>query len=170
MKHAPIIQEHLDTLTTRQEKIRYLLYAYKEWIIGIAIIAIFTISIVTSILTTRHPDVTIKIVSDVPAPTTYIDDVQSQISQQLPEDTFVVIDNVFSADQMQALMIQLAAQEIDLITFYEIDEQAFLENQLPYLDKDSGFEINNNVVIYPLTAKSGNTFVQTLVDHYQKSE
>lgn len=36
MKHRPIIQENLDKLETPKEKISYLLYAYKEWIISCA--------------------------------------------------------------------------------------------------------------------------------------
>src|SRR5574344_2668255 len=134
MKHRPIIQENLDKLETPKEKISYLLYAYKEWIISIAIILIFTISIAFSVLFKEEPDLTIRLVSDVPISEQTLEGIKSQLIEQLDEPVAIDLNNFYSMEQFQVLTVQLAAQEIDFVAFPEnLSDETFqlhIENEI----------------------------------------
>lgn len=144
MKHSPIIQENLNKLETPQEKMRYLLYAYKEWIISIAIILIFSVSIATSILFKEEPDLTVRVVSDVPLSEQTLEGLKTQLNQQATEPIAIDMNNFYSLDQFNVLMVQLAAQEIDYVVFPENISEETYQTQIENVQEPSVFALNQD--------------------------
>ena len=144
MKHRPIIQENLDKLETPKEKISYLLYAYKEWIISIAIILMFIISIAFSILFKEEPDLTIRLVSDVPISEQTLEGIKSQLIEQLDEPVAIDLNNFYSMEQFQVLTVQLAAQEIDFVAFPENLSDETFQLQIENVQEPSDFSLKQD--------------------------
>lgn len=144
MKHRPIIQENLDKLETPKEKISYLLYAYKEWIISIAIILMFIISIAFSILFKEEPDLTIRLVSDVPISEQTLEGIKSQLIEQLDEPVAIDLNNFYSMEQFQVLTVQLAAREIDFVAFPENLSDETFQLQIENVQEPSVFSLKQD--------------------------
>lgn len=165
MKHSPIIQENLDKLTHPKDKLRYLFYAYKEIIIGIAIFLVFAISITTSILFKNEADLTLRIVSDVPLATETMDGLKSQLSEKLSPNTKIDMNNFYSTDQLNVLMVQLAAQEIDYIVLPENLSDETYQLQIENVQQPAAFELTQDDLPYTFYKpfnKNENAFAKEL--------
>ena len=117
MKHKPIIQANLDKLTTKKEKITYLLYAYKEWLIGLSISLIAVVSIGLSIANRQMPDFTVRFLTEEPVGEETMAAVKAAIQEVTGTDTLLDVQNylVGSPEQVQMLLAQTAAKDIDVI-------------------------------------------------------
>lgn len=116
LKHSPIIQANLDKRTTKKEKIAYLMYAYKEWLIGLLIGLFIIIVFSYSMLTNQTPDLNIRIISDHPLTIETIENITANIQDKLDEELLIDVQNyqVNNMDHKQVLMAQMAAKEVDL--------------------------------------------------------
>lgn len=165
MKHRPIIQENLDKLETPKEKISYLLYAYKEWIISIAIILMFIISIAFSILFKEEPDLTIRLVSDVPISEQTLEGIKSQLNDQFEEPVAIDLNNFYSMEQFQVLTVQLAAQEIDFVVFPENLSDETFQLQIENVQEPSVFSLKQDELqfnFYKTLSKTENPFAKQI--------
>ncbi|MGX7076334.1 hypothetical protein [Globicatella sanguinis] len=163
MKHSPIIQENLDKLETPKEKISYLLYAYKEWIISISIILIFTFSIAFSILFKEEANLTIRIVSDVPIAEQTLEGIKSQLNNQFEEPIAIDLNNFYSMDQFQVLTVQLVAQEIDFVVFPENLSDETFQLQIENVQEPSVFSLKQDELqfnFYKTFSKTENSFAE----------
>lgn len=165
MKHSPIIEENLDKLETPKEKISYLLYAYKELIISVAIILIFTISIAFSILFKEEANLTIRIVSDVPIAEQTLEGIKSQLNDQFEEPVAIDLNNFYSMEQFQVLTVQLAAQEIDFVVFPENLSDETFQLQIENVQEPSVFSLKQDELqfnFYKAFSKTENPFAEQI--------
>lgn len=116
MKHSTIIQQNLDKRSTKKEKIHYLIYAYKEWIVGLGIGIMTLVILLFSVLTANSVDLSIRIISDSPVTLETIEGLSDEIKKELHPEINIDIQNyiVDDMEQQQILLAQMAAKEIDL--------------------------------------------------------
>ncbi|WP_430610316.1 hypothetical protein [Enterococcus sp. DIV0876] len=125
----PIIKKTLQQKKTVPEKVRYLAYAYKEWLIaGILIIAVCG-SLIYSVTRPKEEVVTAAIVSE----SALAQDTQSALTtavtqwakaQNIDEDTLTI--NMVSYDEpaaVQAFTTRLAAGAIQLVVYPAAENQ-----------------------------------------------
>lgn len=116
MKHRPIIQENLDKETTKKGKILYLMYAYKEWLIGLGLTLVILFIFVFSMLATQKPDLSVRIISDQPVTIETLDHLSTFLQESSEDEILIDVQNylVDNMDQQQILMAQMVAKEVDL--------------------------------------------------------
>lgn len=139
MKHSKIIQENLDRRNSKKEKLNYLIYAYKEWLIGISLATIILLVFIFSINNVNRPDLSIRIITDSPISSEKIDILSKEISSNFPDETIIDIQHylIFGTEQQQFFMAQVAAKEIDFLVTEEnsSSEVQLLVNEMSHPDE-----------------------------------
>lgn len=155
MKHSPIIQENLDKRETKKEKISYLIYAYKEWVIGgvIALICLFIFAF--SMLTNQKADLVVRVISEQPVPANTLNDISDEIERQLDENITIDIQNYLmnSMEQKQVLFAQIAAKEVDLFIVPDSVSEETTTFVDEMIEKNEKFNLNdslNEFNVYPV--------------------
>lgn len=147
MKHSKIIQENLDRRDSPKEKINYLIYAYKEWLIGISLAIIILLVFIFSINNVTRPDLSIRVITDSPISSEKIDALSKAVSSHFPDETIIDIEHylIGGTEQQQVFMAQVAAKEIDLLVTEEnsSDEVQLILNETS--DPDERFSVNDFV-------------------------
>lgn len=147
MKHSKIIQENLDRRDSKKEKLNYLIYAYKEWLIGISIATIILLVFIFSINNVTHPDLSIRVITDAPISSENMDALTKEIASSYPDETIIDIQHylIGGTEQQQVFMAQVAAKEIDFLVTEENSskEVQVIVNEMS--NPDERFSIGNFV-------------------------
>lgn len=147
MKHSKIIQENLDRRDSPKEKINYLIYAYKEWLIGISLAIIILLVFIFSINNVTRPDLSIRVITDSPISSEKINALSKEVSSHFPDETIIDIEHylIGGTEQQQVFMAQVAAKEIDLLVTEEnsSDEVQLIINETS--DPNERFSVNDFV-------------------------
>lgn len=147
MKHNKIIQENLDKRDSKKEKLNYLIYAYKEWLIGISLATIIMLVFIFSINNVTRPDLSIRVITDSPISSEKIDALSKEVSSHFPDETIIDIQHylIGGTEQQQVFMAQVAAKEIDFLVTEEnsSNEVQLLINEMS--DSNERFSINSFV-------------------------
>lgn len=170
MKHSPIIQENLDKRTSRKDRLVYLLYAYKEWVIGISISVILIVTFTVSMLTTKRADLTVRVISDYTVAPETIQDLSNEIQENLAEEIDIDIQNylIGSMDQQQVLSAQIAAKEIDLIIIPTSASEDVLTLTNEMSDEQNIFEFSDSLQEFSV-AKVANAPHTDLINDIKKA-
>lgn len=147
MKHSKIIQENLDKRDSPKEKVNYLIYAYKEWLIGISLAIIILLVFIFSINNATRPDLSIRVITDSPISSEKMDTLSKEISSHLPDETVIDIQHylIGGTEQQQVFMAQVAAKEIDFLVTEEnsSNEVQLLVNEMS--DPEERFTVSDFV-------------------------
>ena len=144
MKHSPIIQANLDKRTSKKDKLAYLLYAYKEWVIGISISLILIVTFAVSMLTNKRADLTVRVISDYTVAPETIQNLSNETQENLAEEIVIDIQNylIGNMGHQQVLYAQIAAKEIDLFIIPTTASQDVLALYDEMTDEQNIFEFS----------------------------